>query len=262
MADNGWFDKGDIIPTIIALVAGYRSGKNTGSDGEDQKQKIVSVLHAFFSKVDEGMWTSLMARLNQIQWLALTRLLEFLDRFHEKESFRLTVVDAPTAVTIIDDVPDPSDRTGVKKIQKVIKVGEYSDQDNRVIFLRKIADLVDDDKWGVEKVRDMLRTHQLATENKIAKYALTLWKGFQSWAEKTVREIFGVNSLGEITPKMLTDMVAGEIHTFATKIPEVSDADLSSDFWKPMYKRHPVFAVILAITIIASIALFAILPTN
>lgn len=206
--DGNKFILGDIIASLIGLLPWLRGTKAPGITDGDGLQKIISTFHAFISKVDEGIWTTLLSKLSETQKQAITLLLEHLKGFHEVESFRYTLVNAPAATTstIIDeDVPDPADKTKTKKIKRVVKVGEYSDQDARVVFLRQIADLVD--KWGPKEVCNMLRTHQLVTENKVARQALAFWNKSLVWAEKEVCEFFGVKKLKDITFDHFTDQV-------------------------------------------------------
>lgn len=249
-------DKWDVIATLIGLFAWFRGEKGrTVTDGgeKDQKQKIVSILQGFFSKVDESMWLSLITQLDEKQKQAITRLLKSLNRSRERDSFCLTVVNAPVATTVVE-VPDPSDKTGKRKIKRVVKVGEYSGEDTRVVFLKDIAILVDDPEWGPKAVRDMLRTHELATENKVAKHALRIWKGFLFEMNKMVCEFFGVHSIGEIT----TGMVAEQLNALADKIPERVGA-LNQGFWSRMLERHPYQAAVLGGMTIVVLVIFNIL---
>lgn len=247
---HGGLEWDEILIALLSIFTWFRSGKpheTSEGEGKGPETKVVSALRALVSRVDEGMWLSLFTKLTGKQKRAVTRLLEFLNRFGERDSFRLTVVNAPIA-TVVIEVPDPKDKK--KKTKKVVKVGEYTDEDTRVIFLRDIAVLVDDPAWGPKAVRDMLRTHNLATENKVGKRALELWKGFLSWARRTVCDFFEVDSLDEIT----TDMVAGRLNVIADRIPDRSDAELNTGFWVWAWKRHPwktVFLVSLTITAIA-----------
>lgn len=258
-------DKWDLAGMILAMLAWLRGEKSHAAEGgaKDPKQKIVSVLHAFASKVDEGMWLSLITKLDKKQKGAITRLLESLDRFRERDSFRLTVVDAPVA-TITDEAPDPSDKTGQKKIRKVVKVGEYSDEDTRVIFLRAIADLVDDPEWGPEAVRNMLRTNELATENNVAKHALRFWDESLSWMNKRMCAFFGVNSLEEITlaksiAALNAEKAAGYIDGIAEKIPDRCNADINQGFWRWAFRHHPILASILIAGAILMTAIFVVI---
>ena len=222
------FNKWDLINGLIGTFAWLRGGKNPAESGKkDGEDKTMSVLHAFFSKVDEGMWLSLITQLKSEEKAAITRLLAHLDLFDEVDSFRLTVVNAPVATTIIE-VPDPSDKTGKKKIKKMVKVGEYSDEDSRVKFLKDIAELIDKPlPWGLNAVRDMLRTHELATENKIAKHALDFWNN------------------------LTADKVAGHINVLARKVHYRRPADVNPGFWWSAFSRHPVYSGILLLCFIA-----------
>jgi hypothetical protein len=246
-SNNKW-DVAAVLLELFAIFGGRQSQMNrsaTNSGGQDEKQKTVSILHAFLSKVDEGMWAAFIGPLSPPQKLALTHVEKLLTRFHEKESFRYTVVNMPVA-TILTEVSDPSDKK--KMIKKVIKGPEYGGEDNRVIFLKEIADLVDDPKWGDKKVRDMLRTHQLATENKIAKHALQFWKKSTKWAEKNILELFGVNSFEEIT----LHHVAVQINLLALEVPYPyrRGAQVNQGFWWGNFRHHPVQTFGLAIGII------------
>lgn len=254
-------DKWDIAAALIGLFAWFRGEKHSadtatsGGDKQGGKEKVVSILHAFVSKVDESMWLSLITPLNEKQKKAITRLLEVLDRFRERDSFRLTLVNAPVATTIIEEL-DKTDKTGKKKIKKVVKVGEYSNKDTRVIFLKEIAKLVDDPDWGPEAVRDMLRTHELATESEIAKHALELWKRFLSWMHEVVLEIFGVDNLDKITPDMITRATAGYTNVLARHVPYRRPADMNIGFWRGNYRRYPKSTIGLAISIAGALAWF------
>lgn len=266
---GGGLEWDEILIALFSLLTWFRGGQShatTDSDDKDGKQKIVSILQAFVSKVDEGIWLSLITRLNKKQKDALTRLLGFLERFREKDSFRLTVINAPIATTTIDD-PDPKDEK--KKIRRVVKVGEYSNKDTRVVFLKEIAQLVDDPAWGPEKVRDMLRTHELATENKVAENALKFWNGTLAWMNERVCEFFEVGSLDKITfakvvevLNVRADQVAGYVNTLAGMIPYRPVADMNLGFWRCAWRNHRISAGFIIATIILTMALLAFVSPN
>jgi hypothetical protein len=264
-------DKWDVAAALIGLLAWFRGEKHSATtDGgeKDAKQKIVSILQAFVSKVDEGMWLSLIARLNEKQKWAITRLLDLLDRSRERDSFRLTVVNAPVATTIIEDeIPDPADPAGKKKkkVKRVVKVGEYSDQDTRVVFLRDIADLVDDPNWGPIAVRNMLRTHELATENKVAERALEFWNRTLDWMNGVVCHFFKVKSLDKITLGRVAKVLdikatraARYVNGVAGQIPDRPVADMNLGFWRHTFRHHSIQAWILIAGIVLTMAFFAI----
>lgn len=252
-------DKWDIAAALIGVLAWLSPGKIPGTGGEETgaKQKMVSVLTAFLSKVDEGMWTTLLSRLSTVQKTAITLLLTYLDRFHEVASFRYTLINAPSGVSskvVEEDIPDPADSTKTKRVKRVIKVGEYSDDDARVIFLRDIADLVNDPKWGPEAVRDMLRTQKLATENKIARHALELWKGFLSEMKKVVCAFFGMNNFDEITKAH----IAAAIQKLTAKIPYRTDAEVEGKFWRSGFEKSQRTKTLVRIAISIVTAAFLI----
>lgn len=243
-------DLWDVLPELLLSLFFWNHEKNedtstTGGAKGDMRSKIVSNFSAYFSKVDEGIWISLITKLDNKQKATITRLLKLFDLFRERDSFRLTVVNAPLTTIVVEET-DPTDKN--KKIKKVVKVGEYSDQDPRVIFLKDIADLVDDPEWGPEAVRDMLRTHELATENKVAKHALAMWDGFLSWMHKTVCELFEVESLDQIT----WDMITEKINLVANKIPERKN--LNPGWWRWMFQKHLIVTLIVIAVIAVAIA--------
>lgn len=266
---GGGLEWDEILIALFSLLTWFRGGQShtaTDSDDKDGKQKIVSILQAFVSKVDEGIWLSLITQLNKKQKGALTRLLGFFERFREKDSFRLTVINAPIATTTIED-QDPKDEK--KKIKRIVKVGEYSNRDTRVVFLKEIAQLVDDPAWGPEKVRDMLRAHELATENKVAENALKFWNGTLVWMNERVCEFFEVESLDKITfakvvevLNIRADQVAGYVNTLAEKVTDRPVADMNLGFWRHTFRHHRVQACFLIVGIILTIAFFAFVSPN
>lgn len=264
---GGGLEWDEILIALFSLLTWFRGGQSTATNNDDEGGKVVSVLRSFVSKVDEGIWLSLIAQLKEKEKKdAITRLLEKLDRFGEKDSFRLTVVNAPIA-TKIDEVLDPGDKDGKKKIKKVVKVGEFSDEDTRVIFLRDLADLVNDPAWGSEKVVEMLRTHELATENKAAERALKFWNGTLKWLNGRVCEFFGVQNLNEITFAKVVDVLnlraeqaAGYVDTLTDMIPDRPTADMNLGFWRHTFRHHPVQTWVLIAGIILTVAFFAIVP--
>lgn len=257
---GGGLEWDEILIALFSLLTWFRGQPATDSGDKDGKERIVSFLQAFVSKVDEGIWLSLITKLKREQRDAITLLLEKLDRFREKDSFRLTVVNAPIAT-----IPDPGDKEGKKRV----KVGEYSDEDTRVIFLRDIADLVSDTTYGPDKVVDMLRKHELATENKVAERALKFWNGTLAWMNGRVCAFFEVNSLGEITlakvmgaMNVAAEQVAGYVDTLADMVPDRPVADMTIGFWRHTFRHHPVQAWILLVGIISTVAFFAIVSFN
>lgn len=265
---GGGLEWDEILIALFSLLTWFRGGQShaAADSGDKDEKKIISILQAFVSKVDEGIWLSLITKLKPEQKLAITYLLEFLDGFGERDSFRLTVVNAPIA-TKIDEVLDPGDKDGKKKIKKVVKVGEFSDEDTRVIFLRDLADMVNDPAWGLDAVRGMLRTHALATENKVAKRALDFWNGTLAWLNGRVCEFFEVNNLQEITfakvvdvLNVRTEQVAGYVNTLAGMVPYRPVADMNLGFWRHTFRHHPAQAWVLIAGIILTVAFFAIVP--
>lgn len=267
---GGGLEWDEILIALFSLLTWFRGGQSPSTDsGDKDEKKIVSFLQAFVSKVDEGIWLSLITQLKKKEQKdAITLLLAKLERFREKDSFRLTVVNAPIATTTIE-IPDPGDKDGKKKIKKVVKVGEYSDEDTRVIFLRDIADLVNDPAWGPEKVRDMLRAHELATENKVAERALKFWNGTLAWMNGQVCAFFEVSSLGEITLAKVVGALdtaagqaAGYVDALADMVPDRPVADMTIGFWRNTFRHHPTQAWILIAGIILTVAFFAIVSPN
>lgn len=265
---KGGLEWDEILIALFSLLTWFRGGQPTTDSGDKDENKIISILQAFVSKVDEGIWLSLITKLKKEQKDAITRLLALLTRFREKDAFRLTVVNAPVATTIIE-IPDPGDKEGKKKIKKVVKVGEFSDDDTRVIFLRDIADLVNDSAWGPEKVRDMLRAHELATENKVAERALNFWNGTLAWMNKQVCAFFEVNSLDEITlAKVMSaldtvaEQAAGYVDALAGMIPDRPVADMNLGFWRHTFRHHPLQAWALIAGTILTMVFFAVVSFN
>lgn len=166
------FDRWDIpgvAGTLMSIIALFRGPAPAaavphGTDGEAQ-QKMVSSLKAAFSKADEGIWVSLMATLDAPQRHAITLVMEQLTGLGEVDSFRLAVVNGPNA-THTEETRDPDKPKVVTK--KVVKVAEFSADDNRVKFLKSIATLPTD------VAVKFLRTHKLANENVVTKYGPAL----------------------------------------------------------------------------------------
>lgn len=191
------FDIGDLLAGLVGLLGWLRAGEKglvapPSGTPDSQTNRIVSRLKAALSTVDESVWIAIIRWLEPIQLRAISRLLEALDRPGERESFRLIVVNAPLTTE------GATDGKGRKS------PGEFGADDMRVMFLVKIATLIENPDWGLEKTRDMLRTHQLAVENNVAKHVDAIWRQMKDGIRRRVCEFFGVDSLNQITEVQIT----------------------------------------------------------
>ncbi len=240
------------LALVLELLSRF-SGKIKNDSTREFIQKKVSVLSGAFSKVDEGIWMSLITPLSVEEKEALTDLLATFDRFREKESFRMVVVNAPVPTKTIE-ISDPNDKTGKKTISKTFPIEEFGDNDPRTKFLKELATLVRDHKdWGAMKVREMLRTHQLATENTFAKGVHDVWKSFEEDAEETICLFFGVDKIEKITWPIITK-----------KIPRRTDEEINEGFWAYGIRKHLVWVIgiTIAIMLIMTKAMFDSIKEN
>jgi hypothetical protein len=93
---------------------------------------------------------------------------------------------------------------GVRERQAVRYVLAKMDKEARLAFVKQLLELIETHGWGIPKVVDMLRTHQLATENMVAKNALKIWKGTLDEVERAVCSFFGKKKFSEVTFDVLT----------------------------------------------------------
>ncbi len=240
------------LALMLELLSRF-SGKIKDDSTREFIQKKVSVLSGAFSKVDEGIWMSLITPLSVEEKKALTDLLTTFDRFREKESFRMVVINAPIPTKTIE-VSDPNDKTGKKSILKTFPVEEFGDNDPRTKFLKELTTLVcDHQNSGAIKVRDMLRTHQLATENTFAKGVHDIWTSFEKDAKETVCLFFGAKEIKDITWSMIVK-----------KIPRYEDEEINEGFLAYGIRKHFtwVIGVTIAIVLILTKAMFDSMKEN
>lgn len=261
--DGGWaFD--EILQWLFGLLIWFRGGQQV-KEGDGEDGKIISVLRAFFSRADEGVWLSLIAELEGHERDALTLVLKKLNGIGEEAAFRLTVVNAPVPTKVIE-ISDPKDKDGKNKIKKIVKE-EFSASDPRIKFLQNLAALVnanDEKNKNANNVVRMLRTHKLANENEIAKHALAFWNGTLAWMNGRVCKFFGVNDLKEITfAKVVSVMdahagtAARYVNVLTRKVPRRPVADMNIGFWRDTMTHHPAQGWLIIIGTILAIAFFA-----
>lgn len=187
------------------------------------------------SRTDEGIWVSLLTRLEKSALLALTRIVGEM-RLDQVQDFRLNVASAPIRMIPVKD------KDG--KVVGAEPAKEFTDADNRVRFLREVCAL-EEEKGARWVIDEFIVKHQLVGEKPSA---------LMAWLDKNICEFFGVKNLDGLTEKKLVEglkKIAGQLKELrekrmGTKLPMrnfFAQALQSWLFW-------PIVLAILAVTIL------------
>jgi hypothetical protein len=194
---------------------------------------------------------------------------------YEESIFRLTVSGMSCGSELVDKpVKDPA--KGAPATTKESVSWEFTAKDLRVKYLGDIADEVShgvtekcDKQASAALVVESMRSRRLITRSPSAQKAYELWVDATKWIKENVLELFGVDSLGDITltkvAKALNvraDQVAGYVNMLADKVQDRPVADMNLGFWRHTFRYYWIQASVLILGIILTIAFFAIVSPN